>query len=352
MKSIIHSSRYNPNPHICNLLLTIILLVIIFTVVQASGAEYPSFDCRKAKTCVEKFICSHAEIAKLDIKMSEEYRHLLSKLHGKDKEQVKQNQRRWIKGRDERCEPAPKMIEKVIYKNIFTALYIERIEEFQEWEKYIDGKTTTTYAPWHPTCWMRQQPFVGKPFWSITGTAPVCRAFEQILNTTCETPDEIHCSLTLPADEKRFQKLNWQHLEFKEYKDVIEEIILDKGRKWNWNQKNPEVKKAFDEGRFDISITAADIFGGKTKKVVRISWKEDCPGICMYGVIDTETKRIDWQYESALLHLNASKGSDIMLYEGKVYKFGWQPGFDLLFIWDERISSICQFEYLKGKGDK
>ena len=68
----------------------------------------PSFDCKKAKTCIEKLICANRELSGLDKKMTEAYRNLISKLQGEDKEQAKQNQMKWIKARDERCEAVKK----------------------------------------------------------------------------------------------------------------------------------------------------------------------------------------------------------------------------------------------------
>ena len=200
-------------------------------------------------------------------------------------------------------------------------------------------------------CWKRKE-LVSKQFWPVTGNASVCRAFEQVINTTCEAPDKLQCNWTLPSEEKRFQKLNWQPLEFKEYKGVVEEMILGKGPKWGWHQIDPEVKKAFDEGRINIKMAAVDIKnGGKVRYIIHENWRTDCPARGTYGIIDPKTKILDWQFESDLLKPNSSEGAEIMLYEGKTYKFGWQSGWEFLFVWDEKNSSVRKFEYLKG-GDK
>jgi uncharacterized protein YecT (DUF1311 family) len=333
----------------------IVLLLISSNVCLAGG---PSFDCKKAKTCIEKFICADTDLSTLDKKMSETYTNLLAKLKGEDKEQIKQNQIRWIKARDERCaEPdmrnddAQREVEKVYFENLFNFLYEERIEELQEWEKYADGKKTIAYPPWHPMCWKRKE-LVRRQFVPTTGNASVCRAFEEVLNTTCELPDKLQCNWTLPPNEKRFQKLNWQPLEFNEYKGVVEEIILGKDHKWSWNQKDPEAKKAFDEGRYDVKMAIVDIENsGKTRVIIHISRRKDCPARGTFAIINLKTKEVDWRYEGVLLKPNSSEGAEIMLYQGKTYKFGWAPGFKSLFIWDQGSGNLCEFQYLKG-GDK
>lgn len=335
----------------------IIYLLLLPVYVFADG---PSFDCRNAKTCIEKFICADKDLSALDKKMSEIYNNLLAKLQGEDKEQIKQNQVRWIKARDERCaEPnmrkdeAQREVEKEAYfEPLFHYLYKERIEELQEWGKYVNGEKTTTYPPWQPMCWKRQE-LVDRQFWPITGNASVCRAFEQVLNTTCEAPDKLQCNWTLPLGEKGFQKLSWQPLEFNEYKGVVEEMILGKDHKWSWHQKDPEAKKAFDEGRYNVKMAIVDINNsGKTRVIIHISRRKDCPARGTFGIVNLETKQIDWKYEAAaLLDLNASEGAEIMLYGSKTYRFGWVPGFKRLFIWDERYGGLCEFKYLKG-GEK
>ena len=97
--------------------------IVIMTVVFLLGAavcfaEGPSFDCRKANTCVETLICNDKELSGLDKEMSEAYRSLLSRLEGKDKENVKLSQIRWIKARDKRFKPVLSLGEKEYCKQL------------------------------------------------------------------------------------------------------------------------------------------------------------------------------------------------------------------------------------------
>jgi len=338
----------------------IILLLISPTVCLAGG---PSFDCKKARTCIEKFICADKDLSTLDKKMSEAYTNLLAKLQGKDKELVKQNQVRWIKARDERCaEPdvrkdeAQREVEKVYFENLFTFLYEERIEELQGWERYVDGEKTTAHAPWNPMCWKRKE-LVRRQFFPITGNVSVCRAFDEVLNTTCEPPDKLICNWTLPPNEKRFKKVNWQPLNWQAYWEMIREWRLKNIREGMSEEMREEevlrIRRLFEDGKSSLSTATLDINnGGGAKQVVR--WDQhpcqETPG-SMFGVLIPGTKRLDWRYESAFLNPNSSEGAEIMLYDGKTYKFGWDPGFKSLYIWDERHGDLCEFKYLK-EGNK
>jgi hypothetical protein len=130
-------------------------------------------------------------------------------------------------------------------------------------------------------------------------------------------------------------------------------MILGKGHKWAWNQIDPEAKKAFDEGRISIKMAAVDINNdGKVEYIVHENWRTDCPARGTFAIINPKTKEVDWRYEAALVHLDFSNSAEIMLYEGKIYKFGWQQGWRRLYIWDAKNRSICRFDYLKGEEKK
>jgi len=212
--------------------------------------------------------------------------------------------------------------------------------------------------------WITSESYKGK------STLPVCKAFEEVLNTTCEPPEKLQCNWTLPTDEKRFKKLEWQTLEFKEYKNLVEEMTLGKDHKWRWYEKDAAVKKAFDDGTINIKMTTVDIDNnGKAEHVLHKSWLHDCPNCGQFAVINKETKQIDWRYDHLFLHANAHEGADIILYEGKAYMFGYtsqnyvgykQPwkmiwvyeGFSLFEDTEFGSVNICQYKYLKGDNKK
>ena len=84
------------------ILMTSVLTTLAAGNVYAAEEIKPSFDCAKAKTRVEKLICSDAELAKLDREMSSEYHSLVSDktLDGELKEILKNNQKKWLDRRE------------------------------------------------------------------------------------------------------------------------------------------------------------------------------------------------------------------------------------------------------------
>ena len=56
-----------------------ILIIFLLILPGICLADGPSFDCKKAKTCIEKFICADKDLSTLDKKMSETYANLLVK---------------------------------------------------------------------------------------------------------------------------------------------------------------------------------------------------------------------------------------------------------------------------------
>jgi hypothetical protein len=225
--------------------------------------------------------------------------------------------------------------------------------------------TTNENAPaasvkcWKRT-WVSSEALMGR------STMPVCKAFEKVLNATCEPPEKLQCNWTLPFGENKFKKLGWQPLDPQEHWSLIKDIVLsgwnEKYRAGKWEFYEPEYKKDLAEGRLKLSISKADIdHDGKEEQIVLFS-KRSCPEIewkDIYGVIQSDEKEcLDRRFRNLLGDVNATMGAEIMLYEDKAYLFGWEEvpgrivvydGFNLLPNSEDRGSiNICQFQYLKG----
>jgi hypothetical protein len=283
--------------------------------------------------------------------MSEAYESLLAELRGEDKENVKRSQIVWIKARDERCVPAEELLGRPYHEVLFTNLYTDRIEELQDWKKYMAGEKTSKFPPWQTKCWKRQEPF-NERFSTVTGDECVCRAFEQELNASCETPKELGSNWTIPSNEKRFHKLIWQPLDWKEHWGLIEDLrkaaVREDLREEVWRKYESNLRKEFEEGGWRLSVATVDIDHDNHPELLVRQDRVPPPGT-VFGVMIPETKRIDWRYEAKLSKINSSnEGAEIMLYEDKIHKFAWKPGRDFLFIWDENNIEICRFQYLKG----
>lgn len=114
------------------ILMTSVLTTLAAGNVYAAEEIKPSFDCAKAKTRVEKLICSDAELAKLDREMSSEYYSLVSDktLDGELKEILKNNQKKWLDSREK--TPCLENEDVSEQQNCIKKVYRIRIKEIND----------------------------------------------------------------------------------------------------------------------------------------------------------------------------------------------------------------------------
>lgn len=99
------------------------ILLIMIWLMQALPAQAASFDCGKAKTEIEKLICSNAKLSKLDEEMATAYREAIKRVTALDNEKAT----------------------------------VERYRSFQEaGEKVV---TYTDYAKFHQQRWLKERVF-------------------------------------------------------------------------------------------------------------------------------------------------------------------------------------------------
>ena len=86
------------------------LVAALATCIPVSGAlgAQPSFDCSRADGAVEELICSDADLAALDVKLSEAFNTALKRHEVDNYEDPRPVQRGWIKGRND-CGKAEDM---------------------------------------------------------------------------------------------------------------------------------------------------------------------------------------------------------------------------------------------------
>ncbi|ROU08680.1 DUF1311 domain-containing protein [Lysobacter enzymogenes] len=105
---------------------------------QAAG-----FDCRRARTQVEKTICADAELSRLDSEMNELYRQIRAETRGVDGETGKQvdpiaaENARWLEGRNECRDPA-----------CIRSAYQQRIAQMRrDWAQALPPPASAPAAP-------------------------------------------------------------------------------------------------------------------------------------------------------------------------------------------------------------
>jgi uncharacterized protein len=75
--------------------------LLLALALELAWAQGPAFDCSRATGEVEELICQDQELAALDRKLDAVYRAALSKARDGMSQQLRAEQRGWIKGRNE-----------------------------------------------------------------------------------------------------------------------------------------------------------------------------------------------------------------------------------------------------------
>jgi uncharacterized protein len=119
-----------------------LLLLLTLTTTLLFSA---SFDCKKAKTDIEKLICSDKELSKLDDELNKAYKELLNKTNENDKKMIIQEQRDWIKERDN-CAHSSDAYGPFLY--CMLDIYSHRIFYL----KAVSDKFILTYSEDNKTC--------------------------------------------------------------------------------------------------------------------------------------------------------------------------------------------------------
>lgn len=78
----------------------IALSIVAIALLPSQSAQAASFDCSRARTPTEIAICANPEVSSLDEDLAGLYRSLLNQLPAHQADQVRQEQRSWIKARN------------------------------------------------------------------------------------------------------------------------------------------------------------------------------------------------------------------------------------------------------------
>lgn len=103
------------------------LLTVLGWLMLSFAAQAASFDCTKATSKVEKLICSHSELTKLDEDMGRVYGEVRKKTP--DEMLLNRQQREWLKWRN-RCQDAVCLDER--YRQRIVALNYENVFKNEE----------------------------------------------------------------------------------------------------------------------------------------------------------------------------------------------------------------------------
>jgi hypothetical protein len=226
-----------------------------------------------------------------------------------------------------------------------------------------DAKAGEKVSATSNKCWQRMEAYKDDGGSYVRGDLPVCKAFEEVLNTTCEPPEKLECNWTLPEGEKMFQKLKWKTVNWREYWDIIGylsvSLIFPTGeREERWKLMKERVREDFEKDISNLSITTVDINNdGIEETVARIDFFSiPCNKKIgsIYGVVDIVNKEV-MPYRGLFFDVNINRSPEIIYYDGKAFMFSLYRFARNVMIYEgsplgERYGSqnICQFRYIKG----
>jgi len=200
--------------------------------------------------------------------------------------------------------------------------------------------------------------WVREPAIDGDGNDPICRDYEEVLNIVGEAPDKLKCNWTLPPDEKRFQKLVWKPIDWKDHWDFIKDKYhrgLRKDlREKEWVKDESEIRASLEKGLSRLYIAETDLNYMGTKRHVYIVREErdNCVGYGNAAVMNPETKRLDNTFEAAFIRTYYnSYGNQIILYHGLPFIFTRDNIH--LNIYSTSLGewpyskNICRFQYIK-----
>jgi hypothetical protein len=189
----------------------------------------------------------------------------------------------------------------------------------------------------------------------------VCAAFEKVLNSTCESPEELQWNWSLPRGETAFKKLNWTPLKWEDNWELTKEMgdsTSDKNKEYWWSKNRDRIRSEYESGKIKLSIASFDIDNDKqTEQVVRYDHvpPQAFPGTS-FGVLNLSTKQIDTRYSALNADSYLCDSHEIMIYKGTAYRFGADSTLNQVIVFSlesngDRKSStdICHIKYVKKK---
>ena len=105
---------------------------------QTSFAASPSFDCKKARSIVEKLICANEELAALDRNVASRYSEAIRSGSKSEKALERKIQRQWVRSRN-RCGRSSNPVK------CLRAIHYQRMEELSSQSKPAEWNDTCDY---------------------------------------------------------------------------------------------------------------------------------------------------------------------------------------------------------------
>lgn len=177
--------------------------------ITGSGWSFAaSFECKKAKTDVEKVICADAELSKFDDELGRAYREALG--GAADPTELRREQTKWLKNRNRVCGSIPGRGRMEPDRGCLKTAYEYRIWKLAPARDESDPLRAGRYR-------------VG---WGWD--APLCRALAAHLNRHPEWPP-VCCGMRVDGQDPDFALPPWETLDIRQHREILK-TIWDAGR--------------------------------------------------------------------------------------------------------------------------
>lgn len=343
-------------------------LMLSFT---AQGA---SFDCGKAKTKVEKLVCSHDEIKELDGALAKVYRRALKQPQYAAR--IRLIQHEWLKSR-ESCLEARYQAERDNLCQSFANRGLNddanQCAQQRCLVRTYRSRVAELYSGFGEH-WRHKSWEVGKGDIVNGAKYPLCVDYLKNLNSLYKTYDEAAptCEWKVNPAIKSLALPRWEEIDPKANLGLIEEQLTWRGAshppdKNRWQILKPEILRRIDQGGVHMWQARIRLTSNNPPElVVRIDL--GCTPIVVVGpdganyravgtsvlVVDEHTGKLDKRYE----YVQGVAG--VVLHDGKAYLLKNHMAFDDGLVLAEPFSArgeyekgeitVCVFEHLnKGK---
>lgn len=286
-----------------------------------------SFDCKKARSTVEKLICSDAALSRLDDDLARAYRGSLKDAPGK--ETLRSQQMEWLTKTRDACKDRECLVKA----------YYDRIVQ-------LDQATWARGRPAPRTRAGRYELATYIPTGIRTDKSPVypenmelCKAYEANLNSFPEIKEPFACERPINPKFKDFSRPKWKLLDPSKHVELLVEIERVKYRRYTRPYPFDEagyrkgIQEHIRQGRIRLKLAELDVVPSPTlvnsgpdgipEKVLRVEVGDpkcdapeektrSFPPVREYFIVNDGLTKVE---EFAPL----DRRMELFLYKGKVY---------------------------------
>lgn len=232
------------------------LRLLLLFVASIPSTQATSFDCKKAATQIEKWICSDSRISELDDEVETAYLRALERTD--DEQKVVREQRRWLKEVRNACRDA----------DCVWMAYLRRIDA-------LDATPTRK-------CYTLEPPLKDENG-KRPAIEPICRVVEKNLNRFCDQPPMVCGFRIAPEFRDRFTLPQWTPLDPEANRALIEDFMrapwqdaksmTQEEKNKMWELDRPDIEKALAEKRLTFSQAELDLYNlGKRQTAYRLDY--------------------------------------------------------------------------------